>query len=85
MHNSNSWQRKRSKVLRPFAAADGTLAFAMPSLIVTAAKACVTLPECLTADLRSIPRIFLTADRMGAPRMKSRISREPLLGFVYLS
>ena len=37
--------KESEKVLRPFAAADGTLAFAMPSLIVTAAKACVTLPE----------------------------------------
>jgi SAM-dependent methyltransferase len=37
--------KESEKVLRPFAAADGTLAFAMPSLIITAAKACVTLPE----------------------------------------
>ena len=38
--------KEAEQALRPFAAADGTLAFAMPSLIVTAAKACVTLPEC---------------------------------------
>jgi SAM-dependent methyltransferase len=37
--------KESEQALRPFAAADGTLAFAMPSLIITATKACVTLPE----------------------------------------
>ena len=71
--------KESEKVLRPFAAADGTLAFAMPSLIVTAAKACVTLPETLTGDCRVLLVFSCRQIKMGTPLMKSRISRERLL------
>jgi ubiquinone/menaquinone biosynthesis C-methylase UbiE len=37
--------RESEQALRPFVGADGSLAFAMPSLILTAAKALVELPE----------------------------------------
>jgi SAM-dependent methyltransferase len=37
--------KESEQALRPFLAADGTLAFAMPALIVTAAKACAELRE----------------------------------------
>jgi ubiquinone/menaquinone biosynthesis C-methylase UbiE len=36
-------QKESEQALRPFVASDGTLAFAMPALIITAAKACAEL------------------------------------------